>query len=221
MSNLNMAGRAGSPHQGQTGIISLCCLKLFLICFFFCLCDYFVWSQRPVLKSNLQAPTWLRLISHRLFITAITSPHVFLSSSSSTSAGQHFSLSLHLADLTSLPPSRLPLFDLQQPVQPILRSFPRTFPRFVLTFVISFRLVLIFPFPSVNAFILLLSLCNYKSASYIWAQRLSSVAATSRICIHTHQKADMIPGGTGCLGWQRWCKTDFWFTRDYCNCSKV
>lgn len=77
MSNLNMAGRAGSPHQGQTGIISLCCLKLFLICFFFCLCDYFVWSQRPVLKSNLQAPTWLRLISHRLFITAITSPHVF------------------------------------------------------------------------------------------------------------------------------------------------
>lgn len=27
LSNLNVAGCAGSPHQGQTGLISLCCMK--------------------------------------------------------------------------------------------------------------------------------------------------------------------------------------------------
>lgn len=40
-------------------------------------------SQSIVLKSNLQTPTWLPLISHGLFITAITSPHIFIPSSAS------------------------------------------------------------------------------------------------------------------------------------------
>lgn len=85
------------------------------------------WSQRPVLKSNLQTPTWLLPISHGLFITAITSPHIFILLLHCCWPAL-LSLFLHLADLTSLPSSRLPFFfDLQQPVQPIPRSFPHTF----------------------------------------------------------------------------------------------
>lgn len=95
-------------------------------------------SQSTVLKSDLQTSTWLRLISHWLFITAITSPHIFallllLFLHRCCCCWQALlPLFLHLTDLTSLPPSRLPsFFDLQPPVQPILRSFPRTFPQFI------------------------------------------------------------------------------------------
>lgn len=110
---------AGSHHQGQTGTIIIvprnnCEFAFFLVVFF--LIRQADWSQRPVLKSNLQTPTWLLLISHELFITAITSPR-FLSSSS-TAAGHPFSLFLHLADLTSFPPSPTPSFDLRPSIQP-------------------------------------------------------------------------------------------------------
>lgn len=119
-------GRFAGYHQGQTGTIIIVvvgnnCKFAFFLVVFFLQAD---WSQRPVLKSNLQTPTWLLLISHELFITAITSP-CFLSSSS-TAAGHPFSLFLHLADLTSFPPSPTPSFDLRPSIQSFFRSFPHT-----------------------------------------------------------------------------------------------
>lgn len=87
------------------------------------------WSQRPVLKSNLQTPTWLLPISHGLFITAITSPHIFiLLLHCCWPALLSLSFSIWLTSPLSLHPnSPLFFFDLQQPVQPIPRPFPHTF----------------------------------------------------------------------------------------------
>lgn len=162
------------------------------------------WSQRPVLKSNLQTPTWLLPISHGLFITAITSPHIFILLLLHCCWPALLSLFLHLADLTSLPPSRLPFFFWFTATRSAHSSlFSSHLPQSALTSALSFRPVPIFPFPSVNAFIPLPSICNYKSDLYTAAQQLSSVTATLTIFIHFLWTAGMIRNRAACIGAQR------------------
>lgn len=93
-------------------------------------------SQSAVLKSNLQTPTWLLLISHGLFITAITSPHIFILLLPLLHCcwPALLPLFLHLTDLTFLPPSWLPPLIYSLLFRPVLSLFPRTFPPFIYYF---------------------------------------------------------------------------------------
>lgn len=118
-----------------------------------------MWSQRPVLKSNLQTPTWLLLISHGLFITAITSPHVFILLLLRCCWPALLSLFLHLADLTSLPPSWLPLLIYSNPFSPFLALF-------LAPFLSSFSHSL---FPSTRSLFFHFNLWTHSSCSRLFA----------------------------------------------------
>lgn len=144
------------------------------------------WSHSAVLKSNLQTPTWLLLISHRLFITAITSPHIFIllllhCCWPAPPPPLNPPSSLSPTDWPHLSPSILtPSFDLQPPVQPIPRSFPRTFPQFIHYFLppgsLFFHLHLWMHLScSRLSFYFPLARCHHNSAACIWAKQLSSV----------------------------------------------
>lgn len=158
------------------------------------------WSQRPVLKSNLQTPTWLLLISHGLFITAITSPHVFillLLLLLHCCWPALLSLFLHLADLTSLPPSLLPLLIYSHPFSPFLALFRAPFLN-------TFSHLL---FPSTQSLFFHLHLwmhsfcpCLFDNINLLHTYGPNNcrlLQQSHRIFIHSLWKADMIPSRKG------------------------